>query len=64
MSGGVIIIRRNAIKAALTDPFVSGTVPDAKQDRMQQVLQSECEDWTREDEHFLIRCLADAVDAD
>lgn len=62
--GGGGIIRRNSLRATFSDPLVSGVVPSQKQARLQEILAKENDDWTKEDEHFLLRCHADVIDAD
>lgn len=62
--GGGVIIRRNSLRATFSDPLVSGVVPPQKQARLQEILAKDNDEWDKGDEHFLLRCHADVIDAD
>lgn len=59
--GGIIIIK--SLRAALSDPLVSGEVPPNMRDRMDEILAKADADCTISEMRFLLRCIGAALGA-
>lgn len=60
--GGGIIIIRNLVKPVADSDTVKDYISPARRIRLQEILQKPVEDWTDEEFHFLLRCIAHAHD--
>lgn len=60
--GGGIIIIRNLIRQVADCDTVKDSLPPARRIRLQEILQKPVEDWTDEEFHFVLRCIAHAHD--
>lgn len=53
MSGGGIIIQRNAIRTAVTDPSIYDALPPACKDRVDLIATKGLADWTDDETSFM-----------
>ena len=53
MSGGIIIIMRNAVKTALSDPLVHGTLSDKQKSAVDTILADDVNNWSSHDDETM-----------
>lgn len=59
--GGIIIIK--SLRAALSDPLVSGEVPADMHSRLMNILAKDEGDCTPRDVRFMLRCIGEAFES-
>lgn len=53
MSGGIIIQRRAAIKTAVNDPSIYGSLSQACRDRIDDINAKTLDQWSEDEESFM-----------